>query len=439
MLTEKLQKLGLSSGDMKGKVVLITGAGQGIGKELALAVARLGASVVIAEIKDYGANVEAQIRSEGGTALFVKADVSDDDSVKALAARAVKEFGRVDVLVNNAAVEFTGSVLEQPVIAWERAYAVNTIGPLRLIKAFLPGMLQRKEGVVVNVLSAEGMPYLAPYAASKAALQSMTSSLVAELGDGTGVSVFHFAPGMVDTPGANKHIPQVAPKLGMTFEQFTHMGVNPGYEGLMPAEDCAAGFAYAIVHAKEYHGQGADAFLPLMRAGLLSMGGVKGEAATTVAAAPAQEKPKPTEADAGKVTPDRAVEAGKRLQGAIEAINKETEELDFFKKTWVKNDFNRRNGMSIKDWQKTGADLTADFGELAKAADAGDTAKANALKAKFPVLLPRVEKLERYIQSSIENAKQYFKDPKQREIALDALAQRQEAVRDVIKALKELS
>jgi type I site-specific restriction endonuclease len=169
------------------------------------------------------------------------------------------------------------------------------------------------------------------------------------------------------------------------------------------------------------------------------MGGEKGEAAATVAAAPAQEKPKLAEADVGKVTPARAVEAGKRLQGAIEAINKETEELDFFKKTWVKNDFNRRNGMSLKDWQKTGADLTADFGELAKAAEAGDTAKANALKAKFPVLLPRVEKLERYIQSSIENAKQYFKDPKQQETALEALAQRQEAVRDVIKALKELS
>jgi len=437
MLTEKLQKLGLSASDMNGKVVLITGAGQGIGKELALAMSRLGAAVIIAEIKDSGASVEAQIRSEGGHALFIQSDISEEASVKALAEKACTTFGRVDVLVNNAAVEFSGSVLEQPFVAWERAYAVNTIGPLRLIKAFLPAMLQRKDGVVVNVLSAEGMPYLSPYAASKAALLSMTSSLVAELGDGTGVSVFHFAPGMVDTPGANKHIPQIAPKLGMTFEQFTHLGVNPGYPGLMPAEDCAAGFAYAIIHAKEYHGQGADAFLPLMRAGMLTIGSGKDEATATSTVALSHEKLMPAGTD-DKVTPASAVDAGKNLQGVIEAINKETEELDFFKKTWVKNDFNRRNGMSIRDWQRTSADLTSDLEELARLTDGSDAARAKAIKAKFPVILPRVEKLERYIQSSTENAKQYFKDPKQREAALAALEQRQKTVSDVVRALKEL-
>ncbi|WP_424358622.1 SDR family NAD(P)-dependent oxidoreductase [Methanocella sp. MCL-LM] len=437
MLTEKLQKLGLSSEDMKGKVVLITGAGQGIGKELALAMSRLGASVVIAEIKDYGAKVEAQIKSEGGSALFVRIDVSDDGSVKALADKAVKEFGKVDVVINNAAVEYTGSVLEQPVIAWERAYAVNTIGPLRLIKAFLPGMLQRKGGVLVNVLSAEGMPYLAPYAASKAALQSMTTSLVAELGENSGVSVFTFAPGMVDTPGANSHIPQVAPRLGMTFEQFTHMGVNPGYEGLMPAEDCAAGFAYAIVHAKEYHGQGADAFLPLMRAGLINAGGMHVPGETAPAKEKEKEKPSVAAAVAeAKMTPAGAVELSKGMQNVIEAINKETEELDLFKRTWVKNDFGRRNGMSIKDWQKTAADLIADLEELARTSDA---AKAGAIKTKFPVIISRAVKLEKYIQSSAENAKNYFKDPVQRETALEALAQREKAVTDLVKALKELS
>ena len=102
-------------------------------------------------------------------------------------------------------------------------------------------------------------------------MQSLTSSLVAEMGESTGVSVFNFAPGMIDTPTFNAAAEQVAPRMGLTPEQFKHLGVNPGYEGLMPAEDCAAGLAYAIVHAKENHGQTADAFKPLIASGAIRM------------------------------------------------------------------------------------------------------------------------------------------------------------------------
>jgi NAD(P)-dependent dehydrogenase (short-subunit alcohol dehydrogenase family) len=223
LLTEKLEKIGLSSSSLKGKVVIITGAGQGIGKELAIALSRLGASVVIAEIKDTGAQVESSINSEGGSALFVKTDVSDEGSVRELAEKSFEAFGKVDIVINNAIVTSFGSVLEQPLSAWDRVLAVNFKGALIMIKTFLPGMLERKDGAIANVLSNEGIPYLAPYSASKEALRSLTTSLVAELGEGTGVSVFNLAPGMVDTP---------------FFD-------NPG-EGRLAADDIARAVMYAV-------------------------------------------------------------------------------------------------------------------------------------------------------------------------------------------------
>lgn len=421
MLTGTLEKLGLTATSLNGKVAVISGAGRGIGKELAIALSRLGAGVVIAELNDNGMDVEVLIRSEGGKALFVKTDVSDENSVKALSERSYEVFGKVDILVNNAIAVTTGSVLEQPLGAWDKVYAVNLRGPVIMIKAFLPGMLERKEGVVVNVLSSEGIPFLAPYSASKAALQSLTSSLVGELGEGTGVSVFNFAPGMVDTPGANTFIPAIAPRMGVTIEQFTHMGVNPGYEGLMPAEDCAAGFAYDIVHAREYHGQSADAIRPFMQAGVVVMG---------------QESvfaPAPKAAPEAQTTSPDALALGKELCNVLGMVNKEIEELDIFRKTWMKNDFNRRAGMSIKDWLKTGSDIVADLVEV------GRTGKASGnVQARFAYAAGKLEVLADYFSATRESAKGYIKDPKALSEALEALGHRENTARQMAHALKKI-
>jgi NAD(P)-dependent dehydrogenase (short-subunit alcohol dehydrogenase family) len=419
MLTDKLKKLGLSDSSLKGRVTVISGAGRGIGKELAIALSRIGASVVIAELSDSGADVEALIRSAGGSAIFVKTDVSDEASVKALYEKAVKAFGKVDILVNNAIVVTTGPVLEQPINSWDKVFAVNLRGPVLMIKAFLPGMLERKEGVIANVLSSEGMSFLAPYSASKAALQSLTSSLVGELGDGSGVAVFNFAPGMVDTPGLKAAVDAVAPRMGLTMEQFTHLGVNPGYEGLMPAEDCAAGFAYDIVHAKEFHGQSADAIRPFMQAGILA-----GKPASE-----GQAVPTPGRSPATRGT----YELGKALQEVLESVNREIEELDLFRKTWMKNDFNRKAGMSIKDWRKTGQDIVSDLEELARSGKADGNGRARLAYA-----VGKLEVLADYFHSSKENAKGYIKDPAMLSAAMEALNHRENTARSLAKALKEL-
>ncbi|MBE0479917.1 MAG: SDR family oxidoreductase [Dehalococcoidia bacterium] len=273
MLFTKMGAMGLGRGALSGKGAIVTGAGRGIGKDLARALAWLGAGVVIAEISDSGSLSERQIRDEGGSAIFVPTDVSSEKDMERLKGESLGAYGRVDILVNNAIVMFFGNICDLPQEAWERTFAVNVQGAVLGIRNFLPEMLDRREGTIVTVTSAEGMPYYAPYFASKRALRSLALSLAAELGEDAGVSSFCFAPGMVDTPGGSEAFRKLADAYGMTYEEFTNQGVNPGYEGLMPSEDCAAGFAFTIVHARHYHGQVADPFRPLDQAGLLRGGG----------------------------------------------------------------------------------------------------------------------------------------------------------------------
>jgi NAD(P)-dependent dehydrogenase (short-subunit alcohol dehydrogenase family) len=408
-----IEKLGLPRDALAGKVAVVTGAGRGIGKELARALARLGAKVVIAEIADTGAEVEALIRSEGGTARFIRTDVSDEGSIRRLAEEALREFGRVDILVNNATVVETGPILELPLSAWDRAWEVDVRAAVLAIKAFLPGMLERGEGVIVTVTSGEGMPYLAPYSATKAALSSLALSLAAELGEDSGVYAFVFAPGMVDTPGIREAARVLAPYHGITYEEFASQQANPGYEGLMPAEDCAAGFAYTIVHARRYHGQVADPFQPLAKAGLLP-----GARAAGLPASSLTETPVPAE----------ILRCAQELKAALEEVNREFQELSTFPRMYARRDFQRKAGMGIEDWLEVAADLVSDL-------EAG----GGRLRAKLPWLEENLAKLADYFRRTQKDVESFIRDPEKLAAAQEALAQREKAVRKLFSALERMS
>ncbi|MHA1303123.1 MAG: SDR family oxidoreductase [Candidatus Heimdallarchaeaceae archaeon] len=430
MLFEKMEKMGLSPAALVGKVAVITGAGQGIGKELARALAWLGVKVIIAEIRDTGSEVEALIRSEGGTALFIKTDVGDEKSIQALAEKAFDAFGKVDILVNNAIIYRPGTILELPIETWDQVYAVNLRGAVLGIKTFLPGMLERGEGVIVTFTSSEGMPYMASYFASKAALKSLGLSLAGELDEKSGVSSLVFAPGMVDTPGGNQAFQTLAPRYGMTYQGFINMSPNPGYNGLMPAEDCAAGFAYTIVHAREYHGQIVDPFQPLAKAGLLNFSPQhKSEVGSTTSIKPSTEKTAEEES---------TVELAKELKKILEMVNKETNELDLFRRMWVTRMFQQRSGMSIKDWIGTVTDLIPELEELEQAIEIGNTAKAEHIRGKIPWLKSNLERLSEYFKKNMKDAEGYFKDPKALSEALKVLAYREKTARSLISALEQV-
>lgn len=404
-----IEKMGLSRTDLVEKVAIITGAGQGIGKELARALAWLGAKVIIAEIADTGKEVEKIIRSEGGEAIFIKTDVSEEKSMKDLAKKAFMNYGKVDILVNNAIVFTFGTILDQPHKNWEKVFNVNLKGAILGIKLFLPGMLERKNGVIVTITSDEGTTFFAPYSASKASLQSLGYSLAGELSDDCGVSTFVFEPGMVDTPGGKEAFSKLAPLYNITFEEFIKLGSVGGFEGMMPVEYSAAGFAYTIVHAKEYHGQSADPFRPLGKFGLL----------------PEAKKPEifqPPSAESLSNSLNSAIE----LKEVLEAVKKETEELNFFAKKWVLRVYAKRTSLTIQDWLDTINELIEHLQEK----------QLNTFYKKRSWLNSILKKLETNFEKTKEDAKGYIKDADKLAEALNVIEYRRNIVQSLIDTLK---
>jgi NAD(P)-dependent dehydrogenase (short-subunit alcohol dehydrogenase family) len=190
-----------------GKVVIVTGGARHIGAAYARQFAAEGAAVVIADILD-GDRVVREIQAAGGSAMALRIDVSKEEDTQRMAAEAVKAFGRIDVLVNNAAIFL--DIKRQPFYEispeeWDRVSAVNIKGPFLCAKAVFSQMKQQRSGKIINISSSTvfaGTPFFLHYVASKAALVGMTRSLAREVGE-FGICVNAVAPGLVQHEGQN--------------------------------------------------------------------------------------------------------------------------------------------------------------------------------------------------------------------------------------------
>ena len=192
------------------KVAVVTGAGQGIGEAYAKALSKEGAAVVIAEIsEEQGARVAREISDLGGQALFVKTDVSSEESTLAMGEAAREAFGGVDYLVNNAAI-YGGmelhSLLTVPMDYYERFMAVNMTGALLATRAVHESMKERGGGAIVNQSSAAAWMGAGYYGIAKLALHAITHSLARELGPHQ-IRVNAIAPGPTDTEATRKIVP----------------------------------------------------------------------------------------------------------------------------------------------------------------------------------------------------------------------------------------
>ena len=178
---------------LKDKVVIVTGGGHGIGKAYCLGFARAGARVVPADIDGQSAKEvvsELSKVTEAG-ALAITVDVSDEESTKQMAAKTLETFGRIDVLVNNAAIFATipmnrGGIDSISLDEWDRLMAVNLKGPFLCARAVLPAMRTQKSGKIINIASGtalSGPPGRIHYVASKAGVLGFTRTLAREVGD----------------------------------------------------------------------------------------------------------------------------------------------------------------------------------------------------------------------------------------------------------------
>jgi len=188
---------------LRDKVSIITGAGSGIGKETALLFAREGSRIVIAELEEEGGGaVERQILKEGGSALFVRTDITRSEEVSAMVERALKAFGRIDVLVNNAGINPSRTPLHQTREEdWDRTLAVNLKGAFLCSKYVLPVMMRQGGGCIIHVASivgAMGCSDRAAYAASKGGLIGLGRSMAVDYAP-YGIRVNTLNPGFIET------------------------------------------------------------------------------------------------------------------------------------------------------------------------------------------------------------------------------------------------
>jgi NAD(P)-dependent dehydrogenase (short-subunit alcohol dehydrogenase family) len=193
------------SAPFEGRVALVTGAGRGIGRAVALELAASGTRVgLLARSFDQLEEVAETVRDFGGLATVLPADLANPEAVAEAVARANEALGPIDILINNAAVvQPLGPTVSASPAAWSLAFAVNVDAPFRLAQAVLPSMLASRWGRIVNVSSGiaanpGAMVGMNAYAATKSALEAHTLNLAAEL-VGTGITVNAYRPGSVDT------------------------------------------------------------------------------------------------------------------------------------------------------------------------------------------------------------------------------------------------
>ena len=184
------------------KVVVVTGAAKGIGWGIATVFAGEGAKVVVVDWdEDTGERTAAEIRHNGGDAIFVKCDVSNEEQVKAMVQATLDKYGRLDVLVNNAGIGVYKPVLEASSEDWDRALAVNLKGQFLCSKYAIPHMQKLGKGAIINISSVHSYATVngvAPYAASKGGVTALTRNMAIDYGPA--IRVNSIAPGWVLTP-----------------------------------------------------------------------------------------------------------------------------------------------------------------------------------------------------------------------------------------------
>ena len=215
--------------NLSGKVAIVTGAGQGIGEAIALRLAEAGAAVVVSDINGDGARRTAEkITGAGGKATPLRADVSKVADTQATVAQAVESFGRLDILVNNAALIGPSAIMDIDEELWDAVIDVDLKGVFFQAQAAARQMIKQGGGKIINIASVDAvLPVggLTPYDSAKGGVAMMTKSLAKELGK-HGITVNAVAPGGVNTPGANEASGPIMAVLGISAKDMAESPIR---------------------------------------------------------------------------------------------------------------------------------------------------------------------------------------------------------------------
>lgn len=189
--------------NIAGKVALVTGSGRGIGRAVALSLARSGCQVIlssrtVAQLEE----VESEIRRDGGKAAILPADLTEDEAIENLVRESRQAFGSIDILINNAGWGRRAPIIKTKIDDWDQTFRLNLRAPMILAQRFLPAMIEKGAGAVINIGSVSGKSGEAngaAYSASKFGLIGFTQSLYEEVRE-YGIKVSVILPGFVDTP-----------------------------------------------------------------------------------------------------------------------------------------------------------------------------------------------------------------------------------------------
>lgn len=245
---------------LSGKTAVVTGGGQGIGEAVVRALTDAGASVVISgRTLSKLERLAEELRQEGRNVWAAACDVSDPAAIARLAAVAKDKLGPVDILVNNAGIAESAPIARTSLEDWEKMLRINATGAFLCLQTFLPDMVERKWGRIVNVASMAGlmgMPYIIAYAASKHALVGLTRAAAAEVGK-HGVTVNAVCPGYVNTPMTDASIENIVRKTGKTANEAraAMIATMPGGRMIEPEEVATEVLALVIDESGKRNGE----------------------------------------------------------------------------------------------------------------------------------------------------------------------------------------
>lgn len=214
--------------NLEGRVAFVTGAAQGIGRAIALALAEVGADVAGCDVNlELMQATAKEIEGLGRKAMAVKIDVSDPASVKEAAAKVLEAWQKIDILVNNAGITKDALALRMKHEDWDRVLRVNLDGTFNCIQAILPGMVKQRWGRIISIASVvaqAGNPGQANYIASKAGIIGLTKAIASEVGS-RGITVNAVAPGFIATAMTEK-LPEPVKARMMSLIPLGRMGTD---------------------------------------------------------------------------------------------------------------------------------------------------------------------------------------------------------------------